>query len=1317
MKKFFYTLSALVMLMTVALNVQGKSDPLAKYKLDLSDPDVCTVYYYRGGNFQAIDSLKVGVKANGTDSLAAPYANLGLLTDGKYDDPTAYCSAPNQGFFVFDFGEKGIDFNQMRVWNNGYYQTGQQTTVFGGAYGDLVDGTCTIDVVAEKTNMKSVNVPIFRTNGSKQNGFADVVITDNWVTGNTADTQGDIGSYMVTVPAGSHYKYRYIVVYDWSNYFYLTEVEIWGTLLKNSAMSDKQMDLERAIAEANSYVAEFGKSDDAAVAQFSTDIANAQALLDGGETDETKLAAAMADLLAATQTFMGNITYKLGEEEFYCSITTPDGNYGIKLDGEKTTIGSYSGYALKTCDPSEAEPFSIAKASVVNGQQAYQLSTANGVVVLSGDTPMLVDASQITATNPAAFVFTKRYTDGEDALYDMKAGNYFYYVDEMGALKATEDFPAYEDFTEIINFTFMLTPSEYIKDPEEAAANFKGWEFNDAAVECTSVYGDILGQNAGKMIEGWRFNKWRSYTRWEQASVSGSTYGVVSINNPYWDRTDTLKMAPMTPAVDENSMLTSANNGIGLCREYGKYASQASPDPIDQIRDSSNLVIVNPIYCPYVAVKMAPTSENVNLSEFSMSFFIKKGGIEPQLNMSNLAGKKGDVYYWRLSDCGFTVGQVGYSAQYMGLNNGFTSTKDAVVFDWVRPFESVDAIPEETIPAADLAAIVSTLPENPVYVAPTKEMLKLNGLLKYVTVRSIEGADLTADYKDEIAKLNDGDFTTKMNIDGNYFVIKLPELIRNFAGLKVFYGDGGNEYSNNVLFYADTELNLAADTYGNYVPNGGGLWMHTGFDGTVKQDADAKSTMFINDKEKEIAYIAVKWDNDGNPMTMTELELYYYETEGFVDEMPDDEPELEDVNEWTLTTNWASTRKDGSVVLNPDGTMTALAGSDNNKRADMKNPVDKFPIADHRILYYIVKPTSEGVMQNYNDMKFGYNATLPAFSDKEVVNEQVVRKDTIGLPGGKLLVYFDLSTTNANTAYFAGDSGNKFDGATKDQWKAALNEGTYLTINTPNLVLIGTDATNFTFYAMGSAKSVDALIEKYVPKVLDPVDYWTLTTNWQSKRTGGSVVLNEDGTLTASAGTDNAKRADMKNAVDKFYIGDHKVIFYVAKPTADGVEQNYNDMKFGYNATLPAFDAREVVNEQVVRKASRVLDDGSTLVYFDLSTTNANTAYFAGDSGNKFDGATKDLWKAALNEATALTISTPDFVLIGTDATNFTIYAMGSALNVDYLLAAYPEKTDGIGNIGADAADKSIFDMMGRRLECIDAAGLYIVNGKKVIVK
>ena len=259
------------------------------------------------------------------------------------------------------------------------------------------------------------------------------------------------------------------------------------------------------------------------------------------------------------------------------------------------------------------------------------------------------------------------------------------------------------------------------------------------------------------------------------------------------------------------------------------------------------------------------------------------------------------------------------------------------------------------------------------------------------------------------------------------------------------------------------------------MPNGGGLWQHTAFNGAVEKNADENSVTFVNTNKDKFNYIAVRGDNANNPLNVTEVELYY--TEGNYKE----NVRLEPINYWTITENWTSTRKDGKVTINDDGSMTATAGSDNAKRADIKNPTESFYMGDHKVVFYIVEPTAaaSGVTQNYGDMKFGYTATVASFSETAVVNEQHLRGNSSNTQypvEGGYLVYFDLSARNANVAYYAGDSGTKFDGATKDSFRSALTETTDLTISVPNITLIGSDATDFNITKMGSAKDVETLI-------------------------------------------------------------------------------------------------------------------------------------------------------------------------------------------------------------------------------------------------
>ena len=47
----------------------------------------------------------------------------------------------------------------------------------------------------------------------------------------------------------------------------------------------------------------------------------------------------------------------------------------------------------------------------------------------------------------------------------------------------------------------------------------------------------------------------------------------------------------------------------------------------------------------------------------------------------------------------------------------------------------------------------------------------------------------------------------------------------------------------------------------------------------------------------------------------------------------------------------------------------------------------------------------------------------------------------------------------------------------------------------------------------------------------------------------------------------------------------------------------------------------------------------------------------------------------------------------------------------------FGEGTTGVENVVVENELKAIFDLTGRRVEAITAPGIYIVNGKKVLVK
>ena len=74
---------------------------------------------------------------------------------------------------------------------------------------------------------------------------------------------------------------------------------------------------------------------------------------------------------------------------------------------------------------------------------------------------------------------------------------------------------------------------------------------------------------------------------------------------------------------------------------------------------------------------------------------------------------------------------------------------------------------------------------------------------------------------------------------------------------------------------------------------------------------------------------------------------------------------------------------------------------------------------------------------------------------------------------------------------------------------------------------------------------------------------------------------------------------------------------------------------------------------------------------------------------------------------------------------DFTIYAFNWDNSTSTKLATYSNVTltkksvaDAIENVVVeDEAAEGIFDLLGRKLDAITAPGLYIVNGKKVVVK
>ncbi|MDD3166203.1 MAG: hypothetical protein PHQ26_02610 [Bacteroidales bacterium] len=880
MKKIFSTkMVALIWLLcSLPTLLQAASDPLQSFKLNLTDTSVCQVYYYRANKYeQASEFVIVGGAHDGSDSIVTKINNqLPFVNDG---DLSTFGKFSAQSFVIYDFGEKGVSLKKIRVSNSGFYWTKrnenhQMTTVFGALYGATDTADFKVNAAQIGLDFQNKKFDFFRTNGTAQKpDLHSFKVTENkWVTGTVDSSYNAPGYY--TLQAEEHEKYRYVAVFDWSNTYFPAEVEMWGVKLADNTLNDAQINLAYSVGEAEVYAADFALSDASAVAVLQTAITDAKTVLNGSDTTAVTVDAAVNTLKAATESFMSSITYVLGEDEFYCKLITPDGSYGLALASEQTTVGGYTGYALKVTDPSMASNFSIAKAGILNGQQSYKLSNVNGTVIQTGSTLMLVDNAQVTTSNTAQIVFTQRYYS-EDAgmgLYDMKAGSHFYYIDGEN-LSTVTTFPSYESFEEINAYLFTLEAGNYDGSNDDTSINWTGWQFNDPA---TTNF-EKFGNHSGNIVDGWRLNKWRMYTRVAQETVGDKGYMVLSINDTYYERADTMTLTPLQP-----DFTSDVNYGIGICRESGQYANLASPDPINQIRDSVYIEYVNPYYTPYIGIKMAVTNpDSMDLSLFSLGYFIKKGAVEPALTLANVAGRKGDVYYWKLTDCGFTVGQIGYAAQYISAGNMY-SCKGALVLDWIKPFASLAAIPEDSIASADLAAIMASLPETPQpepepYVDP-RELIQME-LETSLSIYDASQSDISNAKQAELAKLVDTNKDVAVDLSGSEFlVLKLEGDAAAFNELKVHYSSTAALDQTHVYFVGQETLDLSNLTVGNVVWNTAVIAGKTGFSGKVANDANNRLVTFTNTQKDSVKYIVLQAKDAASSLPVSELLLNYYKT-------------------------------------------------------------------------------------------------------------------------------------------------------------------------------------------------------------------------------------------------------------------------------------------------------------------------------------------------------------------------------------------------------------------------------------------------------
>lgn len=417
----------------------------------------------------------------------------------------------------------------------------------------------------------------------------------------------------------------------------------------------------------------------------------------------------------ARNTFLKAIAYT-GESKMNQLLSLS--GMALGLESESKTVGGYTGRLLTFVGAENATSFMFTESGTVNGQKAYNLKTADGTVVQASDGSLiLVDASQLTSSNVANFVFGNR-GQVDNPGYDLKVGKYYYYFDtELGALSTTETVPTVDTYDEIANYLYYPMSVEGYDPNDHDEVNYpmtsgegSAWEFNgDVEMQVEPAYAtsfekyewDATVKAAATQratlpyVEGWSANGWRMGTLLEVDKSQKDTDGnAISCLKLTWrDKYDDIHADSVSVA--ERVTDWNVAQGVSIMREHGRYTSALNrvPQP-NQVCDSLYAINMNSGINRYFAMKWKGNTENLTFN--GLTFYVRKNVEEPSVNIANLLEKRGDVYIWDLLDCGIPYGDRKACAQYMSWN-GATSSEDAVYVDWMRFYDSLEDIPEETM--------------------------------------------------------------------------------------------------------------------------------------------------------------------------------------------------------------------------------------------------------------------------------------------------------------------------------------------------------------------------------------------------------------------------------------------------------------------------------------------------------------------------------------------------------------------------------------------------------------------------------------------
>lgn len=436
--------------------------------------------------------------------------------------------------------------------------------------------------------------------------------------------------------------------------------------------------------------------DDAAYIAYKAAYDKANAVYDDASSTDEDYASASSALQEAREALLK--ASDLSSDLIYNYVKSSTGTGAIIISGDETTVGGTTGKPLTIGSNDGAVALSfVPTGSVVNGQKTYRLVSSQGSVVQATDGTLLV----VEGATGSAFTFSEFDTQGHG--FCMQCGERYYYIDANGQLTSTTDIPedASVDFDAMSAYLFTIADAlvdykDKMSDEEKTGLK-SGWEFNEAAVEDPGTRGVYNGEtltmsenSETRMIEGWRMSRWRSYSRVNQETVKNS------------DNTDAVCLVLSSAATYDSF----DGQTTGIANDYSSPAAARmdggteepfyvrDPNP----RDSTWAFSINPGLNRYLAIKLLGTGD---AAFDTFTFLGAKSSVV--VSSSNIAGTKGDVIYFDLLNSGFSIGKQLYTALFFSPK-GFSHAGDKMYIDWVRFYDTIDAIPTESF-NSELTAI------------------------------------------------------------------------------------------------------------------------------------------------------------------------------------------------------------------------------------------------------------------------------------------------------------------------------------------------------------------------------------------------------------------------------------------------------------------------------------------------------------------------------------------------------------------------------------------------------------------------------------